>query len=772
MDVRHCAAVLSVLGVFAVLCVSDGQQDCESGSACFRGGRGVPDDVSVNDLAYYCCPEKNTTRNSTRTNGTVDFCTCRPDFTLDEKIQKWADGSKNLGRMCSRGETACSGSKSNSTTNFRFKTCCWPQQGFTSSYKHTTTIIFDGDKEEYIGCRCNTSIPSPDPRAYIVPQTAMYNSTGEVCSYDKGCDHKPSLKCTSPEATFCCYGSRGIVTENDGDSLTRCTCTNQVFGEMCESAPVPIPQTPLDGQQDCESGSACFRGGRGVPDDVSVNDLAYYCCPEKNTTRNSTRTNGTVDFCTCRPDFTLDEKIQKWADGSKNLGRMCSRGETACSGSKSNSTTNFRFKTCCWPQQGFTTTIIFDGDKEEYIGCRCKTPIPSPDPRAYIVPQTAMYNSTGEVCSYDKGCDHKPSLKCTSPEATFCCYGSRGIVTENDGDSLTRCTCTNQVFGEMCESAPVPIPQTPLDGQQDCESGSACFRGGRGVPDDVSVNDLAYYCCPEKNTTRNSTRTNGTVDFCTCRPDFTLDEKIQKWADGSKNLGRMCSRGETACSGSKSNSTTNFRFKTCCWPQQGFTSSYKHTTTIIFDGDKEEYIGCRCNTSIPSPDPRAYIVPQTAMYNSTGEVCSYDKGCDHKPSLKCTSPEATFCCYGSRGIVTENDGDSLTRCTCTNQVFGEMCESAPVPIPQTQLACLSDCSGKDDDDDVCKDDQGNERCCAHNMAVKVTLHNGNISDCTCTTAKDKSCVTSSAPTFLLQSAAQLLVLVLSAALLGQRNLIH
>ena len=82
---------------------------------------------------------------------------------------------------------------------------------------------------------------------------------------------------------------------------------------------------------------------------------------------------------------------------------MCNRDED-CAGSTGNSTIGYKFLFCC-PERNVNGTIVvgrditvIDGDKEGFVGCRCTDdPVPTPDPASYVVPLTALYNSSG-VC--------------------------------------------------------------------------------------------------------------------------------------------------------------------------------------------------------------------------------------------------------------------------------------------------------------------------------------------------------------------------------------
>jgi hypothetical protein len=86
--------------------------------------------------------------------------------------------------MCSLGVDACEGAASKGTLNDRkaFTTCCW-----NTTDVITRTAIFDGDKVEFTGCRCDGwALPPRHPQDYVVPPStdARYNSTGEcVCMY-------------------------------------------------------------------------------------------------------------------------------------------------------------------------------------------------------------------------------------------------------------------------------------------------------------------------------------------------------------------------------------------------------------------------------------------------------------------------------------------------------------------------------------------------------------------------------------------------------------
>ena len=64
--------------------------------------------------------------------------------------------------------------------------------------------------------------------------------TGEECGYNDLCNDYPSLRCESPQATFCCYGSRGLKLSNNG-TVTSCTCTHEFHGTECVHDTQPIP---------------------------------------------------------------------------------------------------------------------------------------------------------------------------------------------------------------------------------------------------------------------------------------------------------------------------------------------------------------------------------------------------------------------------------------------------------------------------------------------------------------------------------------------------
>ncbi|KAK7107394.1 hypothetical protein V1264_015331 [Littorina saxatilis] len=224
----------------------------------------------------------------------------------------------------------------------------------------------------------------------------------------------------------------------------------------------------------------------------------------------------------------------------------------------------------------------------------------------------------------------------------------------------------------------------------------------------------------------------------------------------------MCIR---ECGGSKRHLTVSDRFLYCCWPLEVNGVRVDLGTYVTEGGDSEEYIGCRCRGSpVPVRGPGAYVVPETRLYNSTGESCSYDQACDERPSLNCRSSKVTFCCYGSRGMVTSNDGFSVTRCTCTNQVYGEMCEQTPVSIAETSLPCHTDCSSRNNESG-CVGEANTQRCCPNNLAISSA--NTTLSTCTCTTTRKRSCDPTSFAVTLRLRPALLLVLVASGVISGQ-----
>lgn len=273
-----------------------------------------------------------------------------------------------------------------------------------------------------------------------------------------------------------------------------------------------------------------------------------------------------------------------------------------------------------------------------------------------------------------------------------------------------------------------------------CTTGSGCFPDGQ-IPDEVTSKDRTYYCCPQRNFTRNSDRLPDGTFNCTCVLDLALESKTVNKAQSTRGKGRMCSFKKD-CQGVKSSSTINNRFKYCCYTDNRTNTVVENTTVTIFDGDKAEFILCRCShLPVPTPDPKAYVVPPVQTYSSTGEVCSYDKNCQEKPFAKCHTEwpfKATFCCYGSRGIVTENDGKNFTRCTCTNEVYGGQCEARPVTIAESTTQCLTECSNRTAED-TCTDHSQAVRCCPHNMVVVATQSGGNFTSCTCKAQAKKSC---------------------------------
>ena len=53
-------------------------------------------------------------------------------------------------------------------------------------------------------------------------------------------------------------------------------------------------------------------------------------------------------------------------------------------------------------------------------------------------------------------------------------------------------------------------------------------------------------------------------------------------------------------------------------------------------------------------------------------------------------------------------------------------------------ACLTQCQGVEDDD-VCRNADGDERCCLNNMVVRVQTKEGNFTACSCHATGLKSC---------------------------------
>ncbi|XP_070185583.1 uncharacterized protein [Littorina saxatilis] len=213
---------------------------------------------------------------------------------------------------------------------------------------------------------------------------------------------------------------------------------------------------------------------------------------------------------------------------------------------------------------------------------------------------------------------------------------------------------------------------------------------------------------------------------CTCvsRMKHKYDVAIEDWATRTASQGRMCEY-EESCRGCEGNSSINDKFTFCCRNQPS------HTVITIYDGHNIEYIGCRCSAhAIPTnPEPKPYVVPETRLFLSSGETCSYNAMCDDHPSLACVSPLATFCCYGSRGMQLHNQ-DNTTTCTCTHEFFGKQCIDDVRPIPGSKIACMSTCGDKNATE-KCRGEHAEERCCPDFMTVHATLRRGVFTDCTC-----------------------------------------
>ena len=89
--------------------------------------------------------------------------------------------------MCNRDQD-CAGSPGNSSIGQKFLFCCPRRTVNGTTVVETEVTIYDGDKEEFTGCRCkNDPVPAADPTAYIVPQTPLYNSSGEFVFVCRGC---------------------------------------------------------------------------------------------------------------------------------------------------------------------------------------------------------------------------------------------------------------------------------------------------------------------------------------------------------------------------------------------------------------------------------------------------------------------------------------------------------------------------------------------------------------------------------------------------------
>ncbi|XP_076454551.1 uncharacterized protein LOC143289464 [Babylonia areolata] len=510
----------------------------------------------------------------------------------------------------------------------------------------------------------------------------------------------------------------------------------------------------------CTTGPACFPelGGGSVPEGVDESSPSYYCCLQRNMTAHGNRSSSGSTFnCVCKLDLTLPAKLEAWALATRGEGRMCQRGEV-CENAAATQTISHRFTYCCFDDGSVnvsTHATIYDPSKEEFIGCRCQhLSVPEPRLDVYLVPPVPSYNSTGEMCSYDEACLDGPALKCATQgqgqqaagNVTFCCYGSRGMVTRNHA-GLTRCTCTDEVYGAQCEATPIAIAaSTAQEEETACTTGPACFPelGGGSVPEGVDESSPSYYCCLQRNMTAHGNRSSSGSTFnCVCKLDLTLPAKLEAWALATRGEGRMCQRGEV-CENAAATQTISHRFTYCCF-DDGSVNVSTHAT--IFDPSKEEFIGCRCqHLSVPEPRLDVYLVPPVPSYNSTGEMCSYDEACQDGPALKCAGQgqgqeaagNVTFCCYGSRGMVTRNHA-GLTRCTCTDEVYGAQCEATPIAIAASTAPCLTDCHNRTAED-TCTDQAKAVRCCPNNMAVVASQSaGGNFTTCSCKAQATKRC---------------------------------
>lgn len=507
-------------------------------------------------------------------------------------------------------------------------------------------------------------------------------------------------------------------------------------------------------QGECANGNVTCSG---VTNAVTTGNFTWCCLTPVGMVPNINYFSATNQTCTCITEAEnqaqLQQKIINWSDNSTDWGRMCNDGDDGCSGSTSNSTVNHKFKFCCRSMASSSTHIaIFNGSDPQYIGCRCLGQTiperPSGDD-VYTVPPTGQFNSTGENCSYNIMCHDFPRLSCSDrmSQTTLCCYGSRGMQLLTVGET-TRCTCTNELYKVECPANIKPIPGEEPGKVKECSKGSPCFTYEKGVvPQAVTEKNKAFYCCLDRNFTRHSiTLINGSVS-CFCKEDLSLDSKIIAWAQSTIKLGRMCTTGPENCTGAKSSGYMNFRreLTTCCWMQDFNSSVSIFSTTTVFDGDKAEFMGCRCvDWPLPTPDPQAYVVPSAnTRYNSTGESCSYNDACNDHPSLWCQSPGVTFCCYGSRGMVTTNFKDQqrqYTGCTCTNEVYGEHCEAQPVQVINSVQPCQTACSTLNGTIDSCSSDAGdfNKRCCPTHMVAAARQ-----SQCECRN-RENQCGTSAA----------------------------
>lgn len=540
-------------------------------------------------------------------------------------------------------------------------------------------------------------------------------------------------------------------------------------------------QLQVEAQRGCSQGNATCAG---VNNTVTTGNFTWCCpTPAAGMVPNIAYYSATNQTCTCITEAEnmaqLEAQIILWADTTKDSGRMCNAGDRGCSGSESNSTVNNKFKYCC-PKADHTniTITIFSGTDSRYIGCRCPSrAVPQPGYKQYRVPPTGLVNATGESCSYNIWCLDNPPLSCSdaATRTTLCCYGSRGMQVVVDGET-TKCSCTNELYQTSCPTSIRQIPGEEPGNVKECSKGGACFRYEKGVvPAGVTEKDSVYYCCLDRNFTRVGFTLNNGSEICRCKQALTLDSEIRNWTESTRDQGRMCTRGPENCKGAWAISVLNRRqeFTTCCWKSSFNSSVNIPSSGFTVDGDKFEFQGCRCvNWPVPTPAPGAYLVPGARTdYKSTGESCSHDAACGDHPALKCQAEaprNVTFCCYGSRGMVTTNVDGQYTGCTCTDELYGESCERQPVPVVESAQPCQPTCSNLTQNTDTCSDaaHDVNRKCCLSNLVAVGS--SSSASQCQCLT-REKHCLgltASSGPPLALAISALVLLPTVALSMFG------
>ncbi|XP_025092738.1 uncharacterized protein LOC112563178 isoform X2 [Pomacea canaliculata] len=494
-----CVALCTAVAMIASAAASQG---CLTGDACSN---------SVNKETIggvtYCCSDV-TGSPKVKVDGT---CECQPE---DEEMKMWADTTMNDGRMCLNGDEDCGGASRTYTrkdtfccprghslhiasnpydpTDYHGCECRKKssKRGHNSS-SHSCTYGTESCRDMtnslmksrpyccsnsismnvasfgeviYRGCRCpGNTAPVIPPGAYTPPLTGDYNSSGEACLYNALCDDSPSLKCGSRrDNVFCCYNSRGIHTKYlDPPVVTACTCTNDFWGGRCGLYQEPAPFT----EQRCLTDGDCPVGINTTVVTTTNNVKVTYCCPSLIHKPHVQTVQGATpkDVCSCSSHGedrgSPEEKVREWAELTKDYGQWCESGPV-CGSLSSRLKLYLRVKyfltatltMCCRQTNGTQYYAVYSLDSDyDHVGCRCaNTSVPRPVPGAYVVPEAGYFNSTGESCSYNSGCDNYPSAICESSEVAVCCYGSRGIVTRELPDGRTGCTCTNEKNEEVC----------------------------------------------------------------------------------------------------------------------------------------------------------------------------------------------------------------------------------------------------------------------------------------------------------------------------------